>query len=260
MNETVLITGASSGIGLEMARCAAAEGSNLILVARREERLRNLAAELAEQHGVTARVMVRDLEDPDSPRAIVDELDGMQVEVLVNNAGFGARGPFAETRLVDQIAMLRVNVEALTHLTRLMLPAMLERGRGGVINVASTAGFQPGPYMSVYYASKAYVLSLSEALAEETKGTGVTVTCLAPGPTRTEFQQRAGAKRAWVSQLNPGTAEDVARIGWNGFRSGKVIVIPGTTNRIFATLVQIVPRVVARKATALLNDRQMAAK
>lgn len=260
MSDTVLITGASSGIGLELARCAAAEGSDLILVARRETRLRDLARELTDRHGVAARVMVFDLEDPHAPEAIVDQLNGENVDVLVNNAGFGARGAFAEVGLDEQIAMLQVNVEALTHLTRLLLPPMLARGRGGVLNVASTAGFQPGPYMSVYYASKAYVLSLSEALAEEMKGTGITISCLAPGPTRTEFQQRAGAKRAWVSQLNPGTAEGVARVGWKGFRSGKVIVVPGPTNRVAATLAQLVPRIIARKATALLNSRQIPEK
>lgn len=260
MRETVLVTGASSGIGLELARCAAAEGSNLIVVARREGRLRDLATELEERYEVTARVMVHDLDDPDAPQSIVDELDGTQVDVVVNNAGFGARGAFAALALDEQIGMLRVNVEALTRLTRLLLPAMLERGRGGVLNVSSTAGFQPGPYMSVYYASKAYVLSLSEALAEETKDTGVTITCLAPGPTKTEFQERAGAKRAWVSQLNPASAEDVARIGWNGFRSGKVIVIPGPTNRVAATLVKLAPRSIARKATAVLNSRQLTEK
>lgn len=260
MRETVLVTGASAGIGLELARCAAAEGSNLILVARREERLRDLVTELEERHNVKARLMVHDLDNPDAPQAIVDELGGVEVDVLVNNAGFGARGAFAELALDEQIGMIHVNIEALTRLTRLLLPPMLERGRGGVLNVASTAGFQPGPYMSVYYASKAYVLSLSEALAEETKDTGVTITCLAPGPTKTEFQDRAGTKLAWVSQLNPASAEDVARTGWNGFRSGKVIVIPGPANRVAATLVKLVPRIVARKATALLNHRQIPEK
>lgn len=260
MAQTVLVTGASSGIGWELAHCAASDGCDLVLIARREERLLELAHELTKKHGVEARVLVHDLEDPRAPRAIVDELTGLEVDMLVNNAGFGARGLFAELDLDRQLAILRVNVDALTHLTRLLLPPMLERRRGGILNVASTAGFQPGPYMSVYYASKAYVLSLSEGLAEETRGSGVTVTCLAPGPTRTEFQKRAGATRAWVSQLNPGTARSVAKAGWDGFRAGKVIVVPGVTNAVAAKLAQLAPRIIARKATALLNLRQLGEK
>ena len=257
MKRMVLITGASSGIGLELARCAAADGSNVALLARRGERLQKLAAELRDRHGVQVRVVVQDLEDPDAPDAIAHELADVEVDVLVNNAGFGARGAFTELDLDKQMSMLRVNIDALTHLTGLFLPEMIGRGRGGVLNVGSTAGFQPGPYMAVYYATKAYVLSLTEALAEETRGTGVTITCLAPGPTRTEFQARAGAGRAWVSQLNPATAEEVARAGWNGFRKGKVIVVPGVANSIVASLAQISPRIAARKLAGLLNYRQL---
>lgn len=260
MKQTVLVTGASSGIGRELARCAAAEGSDVYLLARREEKLRELAHEMSDQYSVAANVMVHDLNDPAAPRRIADELSGVTIDVLVNNAGFGTRGTFANLSLDRQMAMLRVNVDALTQLTRLLLPAMLERGRGGVLNVASTAGFQPGPYMTVYYATKAYVLSLTEGLAVETNGTGVHVSCLAPGPTTTEFQDRAGVKRAWVSQLNPMTPDDVARVGWKGFRAGKTIVIPGVSNRIAATLAQLAPRAVVRNATALLNRRQVPAK
>lgn len=257
MKRMVLITGASSGIGLELARCVAAEGSNVALLARRDDRLQTLADELRDRHGVQVRVLVQDLEDPNAPEAVAQQLADVEVDVLVNNAGFGARGAFSELDLNEQMAMLRVNVDALTHLTGLFLPGMIARGRGGVLNVGSTAGFQPGPYMAVYYATKAYVLSFSEALAEETRGTGVTITCLAPGPTRTEFQARAGAARAWVSQLNPATAEDVARVGWSGFRKGKVIVIPGASNSVVASLAQISPRIAARKLAGLLNYRQL---
>ena len=191
--ETVLITGASSGIGLELARLFAADGSDLILVARREAELQSLADDMAASHGISARVMTEDLSDLSAPQRIVDRLatDELELDVLVNNAGFGLRGPAAELDLQRQLDMLQVNVTALTHLTRLLLPAMIARRRGGVLNVASTAAFQPGPHMAVYYATKAYVLSFSEALAEELGGTGVTVSCLAPGPTATEFADAA---------------------------------------------------------------------
>ena len=167
--ETVLITGASSGIGLELARLFAKDGANLILVARRQELLDALAAELREQHRVEVRVLIADLSRADAPDEIVRTLTewAMEIDVLVNNAGFGARGSFTELDLNRQMDMVRVNVNAPTHLARLLLPGMISRRRGGILNVASMAGFQPGPYMAIYYATKAYLLSFSEALAEE---------------------------------------------------------------------------------------------
>ena len=167
--ETALITGASSGIGCELARLFAADKSNLVLVARTQEKLDQLAAELRRDQGVAVHVLAKDLADPQSPQAIFDALaaQGVTVDVLVNNAGFGAAGPVASLPLEKQLHMIQVNVTALTHLTRLFLPGMAERRSGGILNVSSTAGFQPGPYMAVYYATKAYVLSFTEALAEE---------------------------------------------------------------------------------------------
>ena len=173
-HETVLITGASAGIGWELARQFAADKSNLVLVARRRERLEELAAQLRAQRGVDVHVVPADLGRADAPQTIVDQLtrDGLAIDVLVNNAGFGALGPVATLDRKRQMEMIQVNVTALTHLTRLLLPGMIERRRGGILNVASTAGFQPGPFMAVYYATKAYVISFSEALADELAASG----------------------------------------------------------------------------------------
>ena len=191
---TALVTGASSGIGLELARLFAHDGYDLILVARSVEKLDRLGAELSARHGIRARTVGADLGSPDAPGAIAETLKqaAVRIDVLVNNAGYGVHGPFAKTELQTELDLLRVNVVALTHLTKLLLPTMLARRAGRILNVASTAGFQPGPLMAVYSASKAYVLSFSEALAEELAGTGVTVTTLCPGPVLTGFQARAG--------------------------------------------------------------------
>ena len=190
MTGTALITGASSGIGLELAKLFARDGYELVLVARRVERLEELGRELTQRHGVRCHTISVDLAQPDAAAEIVRRLEGAgpAVDVLVNNAGFGVLGPLATTEPETAGRMIRVNIEALTQLTRALLPGMLARRRGRILNVASTAGFAPGPLMAVYYATKAYVISFSEALAEELRGTGVTVTVLCPGPTRTEFQ------------------------------------------------------------------------
>src|SRR6478752_6589703 len=190
--ETVLVTGASSGIGRELARCFAADGCRLALVARSGGKLQSFAEELRKSRKLDVRTFVVDLAQVDAAFQLQKQLQvaGFKIDVLVNNAGFGAQGSFASLPLERQLDMLQVNVASLTGLTGLLLPEMLRRRRGGVLNVASTAAFQPGPYMAVYYASKAYVLSFSEALAEEMSGTGVTVPCLCPGPVKTNFQNR----------------------------------------------------------------------
>ena len=199
--ETVLITGASSGIGRELARQFAGDGADLVLIARSEDRLRDLAGELTAEYGVTVEVVPADLSQPGSPDQIVQTLAQQQtdVDVLVNNAGFGARGPVAGLGVQRQLEMIEVNVAALTRLTALLLPGMLERRRGDILNVASTAAFQPGPNSAVYYATKAYVLSFTEALAEEVRGSGVRVSCLAPGPTDTGFAVQAARRAAGCS-------------------------------------------------------------
>jgi len=254
--ETVLVTGASSGIGRELAHCFAQDGSDCVLLARREERLHTLKDTLESRYDVDAPVLPADLSTPRAADEIEAELEarGLSVDVLVNNAGVGARGAFATLDTEHQLDMLRINVTALTHLTRRLLPGMRERKRGGVLNVASTAAFQPGPYMSVYYATKAYVFSFSEGLAEEVSGDGVTVTCLAPGPTQTAFVETADMEGTslfeWAVPMTP-TA--VAQAGHEGFRAGKTLVVPGWTNKIGAFLMRFTPRAVARKVTAWLN-------
>ena len=214
-SETALITGASSGIGLEMAKLFANDKSNLILVARSQEKLDRLAAELRGDCGVQVRVLTGDLADPQSPQAIFDALaaENLTVDVLVNNAGFGAAGSVAGLPLEKQLDMISVNVAALTHLTRLFLPGMIRHRSGGILNVASTAAFQPGPYMAVYYATKAYVLSFTEALAEEVVGTGVGVTCLAPGPTATGFAATAAVENKLLFRLGTTDVSTVAEAG-----------------------------------------------
>jgi short-subunit dehydrogenase len=236
----------------------AAHGHNVVLVARSKERLVPLASELEAAHGIAAWVIPADLAVPTAPTEVYAEVErlGIAVDVLVNNAGFGTNGPFAETELTDELQMLQVNVVALTHLTKLFLREMLARGSGRIMNVASTAAFQPGPYMAVYYATKAYVLSFSEALAAELQGSGVTVTALCPGPTTTEFQQRAQMQdtRLMHSPLLMDAAT-VARVGYRGLMAGKTIVIPGIANRLLSFSVRLVPRAVVRQVTRRLNER-----
>ena len=254
-SETVLVTGASSGIGVELARLFAADGSNLVLVARSEKPLRRLALELEQEHGISAAVETADLAEPEELAALCERLAerGVEVDVVVNNAGFGARGAVAELDTGRQLEMVRLNVEALTALTRFFLPGMLERRRGGVLNVASTAAFQAGPFMAVYYATKAYVLSFSEALAEEVRGSGVAVTALAPGPTLTGFQKEAEIEGTWLLKMGPMAAGPVARAGHHAFRRGRVLVVPGLKNRLLAFSTRLTPRWLLRRVIRLLQ-------
>jgi uncharacterized protein len=180
----------------------------------------------------------------------------VQIDVLVNNAGFGLHGSFAELPLDRQLQMIQLNITALTDLTRRFLPGMLQRGRGGVLNVASTAGFQPGPLMAVYYATKAYVLSFSEALAEEVAGTALRISCLAPGATATEFADVAGMQKTRLFRAGAMNAVEVARAGYDGWQRGKVLVIPGVTNRLGAFSVRLAPRAMVRKIVKGLNSLQ----
>jgi uncharacterized protein len=253
--ETALIIGASSGIGWELAKLFAADKSDLVLVARSEEKLQHFADELRRNHGVEVIVLRKDLADFTTPQAIFDELaaGNIPVDILVNNAGFGAVGPVATLPLEKQLKMIQVNLTSLTHLTRLFLPGMIERGRGGILNVGSTAAFQPGPNMAVYYATKAFVLSFTEALAEELAGTPLKVTCLAPGPTATGFGAVSGMDNSFIFKLGAMKATAVAQAGYRGFRRGKAIVIPGFTNRLAAFSVRLGLRSVVRKIAMRLN-------
>ncbi|HTQ50634.1 MAG TPA: SDR family oxidoreductase [Candidatus Acidoferrales bacterium] len=253
--ETVLVTGASSGIGRELARCFAADGSRLVLTARNTGELQALADELNRAHKTEVTIISADLSLSGTPHNILTELQGrgITVDVLVNNAGFGAWGSFAELPLARQLEMLQVNITALTELTGLFLPGMLQRRRGGIMNVASVAGFLPGPGMAVYYATKAFVLSFSEALAEELAGTNVTVTALCPGPTATNFGQVARADRTRMVRTARMSAEAVARHGLDSFRKRRVVTVPGLQNRLLVQLIRAVPRSWVRKLAARFN-------
>jgi short-subunit dehydrogenase len=253
---TALVTGASSGIGLELATLFARDRNDLVLVARNRERLEGVARGLMEEFGVRATVLAADLARPEAPEDIAGALarQAITVDALVNNAGVGFLGPFAEASLDKTLAMIQINVTALTHLTGLLLPGMLARRSGRVFNVASTAAFQAGPLMAVYYATKAYVLSFSEALGNETAGTGVTVTALCPGPTLTEFQKSAGME---ATLLFRGplvmAAPAVARAGYEGMLRGDRVVIPGIANRVMVQGLRVTPR---RLATAIARRIQ----
>ncbi|HVV70686.1 MAG TPA: SDR family oxidoreductase [Verrucomicrobiae bacterium] len=253
--EVVLVTGASSGIGRELAKCFAADGSRLILLARKRAALQSLAEELHKAHGTQAEVLPADLAEPRAPERIFEHLqtNGTKVDVLVNNAGFGAHGEFATLPQARQLEMLQVNVMALTQLTRQFLPGMIQRKRGGVLNVASTAAFQPGPGMAVYYATKAFVLSFSEAITEEVSGSGVTISALCPGPTATNFAEAANARFSNRFMRSTMSAEAVARIGYRGFRAGRAVVIAGARNRLLTFSVRLAPRALVRRITKFLN-------
>jgi short-subunit dehydrogenase len=225
------------------------------LVARTGRALQSLADELREQFKVDARFFTIDLARPDAPGKVLNHVQaaGFKVDVLVNNAGFGAQGHFTQLPPERQLEMLQVNVTTLTHLTRLFLPGMVERRRGGVLNVASTAAFQPGPLMAVYYASKAFVLSLTEAIAEEVAASNVTVTALCPGPTNTNFAAAAEIRAARLFNKRAMSAAAVARAGHAGFRRGRCVVIPGASNKLLAFSVRLAPRVTARRVAGYLN-------
>jgi short-subunit dehydrogenase len=255
MAETVLITGASSGIGLELAKCFAADKSNLILVARSTAAMEKLAAELRGQFQIEVQVLTADLAQSESPQKIFDELKGtgLAVDVLVNNAGFGLHGSFAELPLARQLEIIQVNVAALVALTGLFLPGMVQWERGGILNVGSVAGFLPGPNMAVYYASKAFVQSFSEALFEELRGTGVSVTNLCPGPTESNFSQIARGYHTREKSAAKMSAAEAAAAGHRAFRKGRFVNVPGAKNRLLVQLTRILPRAVVRKAVGRYN-------
>jgi short-subunit dehydrogenase len=254
-----LVTGASAGIGKELARVLAADGYDLALTARRTDELNALADELRQAHGVACHVFPADLADPAGPRALFDAATaaGLAVDALVNNAGFGDHGPFADADLGKLLRMIQVNVTALTELTGLFLPGMRSRGRGKVLNVGSVAGFQPGPLMAVYYATKAYVVSLSEALANELAGSGITVTCLCPGPTKSEFRSAAGMKEGKGFSVAQGMdTRAVAEAGVRGMHRGRVLVVPGFWNRLLIFTERFLPRRAVAAAVRWMQEKR----
>jgi uncharacterized protein len=243
--QTALVTGASAGIGVDLAECFAKDGYNLILAARSEKALREVADRLAKAHKVTATAIVADLQAIGGGKKLADEIKkrGLSVDALVNNAGYGQAGAFNGSDLGVQLGMIDLNDRALVELTHIYWPSMLANKRGGVLNVASTAAFQPGPLMAIYYASKAFVLSFSEALWEEARGTGVKVSCLCPGPTVSKFRERAGTGATRLSRIGtPMASMTVARQGYNGWAANKRVVITGGRNRMLARMAPFVPR------------------
>ena len=251
--QTALVTGASAGIGAELAKLCAADGCNVVLVARDAERLAHLASDLARAHHIQVRVLAADLSNPLAPAQVFEQLQSTPIDILINNAGFGLRGAFAETDWAAHARLIEVNMTAPAHLTKLFLPGMLQRKRGRILNVASTAAFVPGPFMAMYYASKAFLLSFSESIANEVEGTGVTVTVLCPGPTRTEFFERAGITGSKLSQGSSMTAADVAGEGYRAMMAGKTQIIAGARNRWLMRGVRIVPRGMLAGFTRRLN-------
>jgi uncharacterized protein len=254
MKQTALITGASSGIGMVLSRLFARDGYDLILVARSEDKLRSLASELNQAHAATVTVLPADLSRPDAALTLYRKMQelGLQVDILVNNAGYGILGNLAEAKLDDSLGMIELNLTCLTVLTQFCLPGMLQRHTGRIMNVGSTGSFSPVPSMAVYAATKAYVLSFSEALAEESRGSGVTVTALCPGVTFTGFQARSGTQEARMVRAGGMTAEQVARIGYAGLMRGKRVVIPGFMNQIMIGAIRILPRGLVTRASKLM--------
>ena len=252
---TALVTGASSGIGLDLSRELARHGHDVVLVARTAATLQDVAAEL-QKSGVTTHVITSDLSRPNAATDIASELKrrNIEVEVLVNNAGFGLVGNFAGNDMQREVDMIQVNVVALTQLTKLLLQPMVARKRGRILNVASTAAFQPGPLMAVYYATKAYVLSFSEAIADELRNSGVTVTTLCPGPTHTGFAEIANMTESRLfTMMRPMSSEDVARAGYKGMMGGKRLVVPGAKNKLLVQSLRVSPR---RAVTTLVRKFQ----
>lgn len=252
-----MITGASSGIGLELSHVHASHGHDLVLVARSEGRLRELKEEVEREHGIRAMVRPADLSEAGAPEKIRRETaeQDIEIEYLVNNAGIGDSGPFHRSDWAKQSDMIRINMHALTHLTRLYLPGMVERESGRVLNVASTAAFYPGPLMSVYYATKNYVLAFSEALAGELSESPVTVTALCPGPTKSGFQSTADIHDTPLVRLSPlAGAREVARFGYRQMMKGKPVAVPGLMNKISVQLSRISPRSLTRKFVRKLQE------
>jgi hypothetical protein len=255
-----VVTGASTGIGRELARLCGNAGYDLVLISRHRTQLEALAAELRGIGKICVQVIAKDLSDENAPAELYAELSDIRdhVEILINNAGFGLVGEFAELDSEAQMEMLRLNVGALTHLSRLFVRGMIARRKGYILNVASTAAFQPGPLMAVYYATKAYVVSLSSALHNELKDRGVIVTALCPGPTDTEFKKRAGAESVSLFKgPNVMSARAVAEIGLQALMKGRPLVVAGRLNAAMAFLTRFAPRQFAASMARKVQERQV---
>ena len=254
---TALITGASSGIGYELAKEFARNGHNLILVARNEQTLNQLAGELRAKFGITVKVILKDLSIITAAQEIVDELgqEAVSVDILVNNAGFDVYGNFYETDLNRELQMIQVNLVTLTQLTKLLVGDMVKRRRGKILNLGSIGSFASSPLNAVYSATKAYVLSFSEAIAEELQGSGVTVTCLCPGATRTEFQKKAQMDDIRLIKRGVMNADTVAQIAFRALMAGRRVVVSGLYNQIQILFLRLLPRAVIVKLSKFMLQR-----
>jgi len=256
--KTALVTGASSGIGAELARIHAEHGGDLIVVARRQDRLEALKTELEAAHGVTVHVLPKDLTQAEAPKQVYDEVRslGVTVDCLVNNAGFGYRGFFHNQDWATNEAMIKLNILALAALARLFLPDMVVRHSGRILNVGSMAGFLPGPLNSIYYATKAFVISFSEAIANELAGTGVTVTALCPGPTESEFTRTAQMSDVNLARTLA-SARQVAEAGYEAMLRGKTVIVPGLANKVtIHGLLRLSPRRLSTRISRILMEKR----
>ncbi|MEW7290529.1 SDR family NAD(P)-dependent oxidoreductase [Aquimarina sp. 2304DJ70-9] len=258
MKKTALITGASNGIGLELARVHASKGDNLVLIARNQIKLEELKSELEKQHGVSAMIITKDLSAPNAAQEVFDETNqkGIQVDFLINNAGFGDFGMFYETDWNKEHKMIELNITTLTQFTKLYVKEMVKRNSGKIMNVASTAAFQPGPTMAIYYATKAYVLHFSEAIANELKGQNITVTALCPGATESGFQSVAQMEESkLVKGKKLPSSKTVADYGYKAMMKGKTVAIHGFMNRVLANSVRFMPRKMVTAVTRNVQDK-----
>lgn len=257
MKRTALITGGSGGIGLELAKIHAKSEDDLILTARSKDRLEQIKKDLESRHNIKVDIIIKDLSLPNATQELYDEVTASKTKVdfLINNAGFGYFGKFAETDWQKELNMINLNITSLVHLTKLFLKDMMLSGGGRIMNVASVAAFQPGPLMSVYYATKAFVLSFSEAIAEELNGTNITVTVLCPGPTETDFQKNAELENSNLfKRLSAADPKFVAKYGYKAMMEGQRIAIPGIMNKITAQSSRFIPRALVTKAVKMIQQ------
>lgn len=255
MKETALITGASGGLGREFAKLFAENGYNLVITGRRKDKLKNLAEEL-KPYNISCEIIAKDLAYPNAPKELFDELKqkNIHIDVLVNNAGFGISGSFADADIEKQLAMIQTNITSLTHLTKLAIDEMKKKGKGKILNIGSTGSFAPCPSIAVYCATKAYVLSFSEAIAYELEGTGITVTALCPGPTETGFAEAAGVVNAKSFKSGVMKAADAAKVGYEALMKEQPMVVAGLQNKLLTQSIRFSPRGLVTRISAFIMN------
>ena len=250
----VLITGATTGIGYELAKLYAKDENNLILVARDEDRLKEVKEELG-LYSINIYTVALDLSEDNSCEKVLDFVNknNLSVDILINNAGIGSFGYLSEIEMEKELKLIDVNIRALTELTKIFLPAMIEHEEGAIMNVASTAAFCAGPKMATYYASKSYVLNFTEALYEEVRGSNIKISCLCPGPVKTNFQDKSGIRKKEAAKKALMTPKEVAEVAYRDFKKGKLIIIPGFKNKVIILFNKIIPRSLSRKIILMMN-------